>query len=383
MDSLSTAGQIWHSYRYAKMSTRRSVRAHFTTAPPVDVGQGGDTVDDSAHPLNLPLAINGGNLAPQDVTHNQSFSSSWPEEMDIQDPFLDNDEPTSSAATIKVVPMTDRAIDFLTEAFTQKMTGVERQTMRSRYTLPQNDLTQVPFLDAMMSSKCSRSTKSTDHSLYTLQGLLLEVVEPLSQLLEAVNDPEPKVTMDQIGDAVQTAISLLANAANKMSLMRRARILEEYNKELVPFAAAQERHWASAAPRLFGPNFLKEAADYLQQIQLIRKGKSKLPQGFWQPPQAIRGRGGKRSEVMETAAILSPDQPTQKDLSCGEESSPEEMTSNYMHTQCVDITKLNYYCQYYVGQGVQKTRTRLDQSSILQGRKVCHVLTIYCYLHRL
>jgi len=58
-----------------------------------------------------------------------------------------------------------------------------------------------------------------------------------------VNDPDPQVSLDQIGDAVETAITLLANAATKTSLMRRARILEEYNKELVPFAAAQERDW--------------------------------------------------------------------------------------------------------------------------------------------
>ena len=82
--------------------------------------------------------------------------------------------------------------------------------------------------------------------MYTLQGLLLEAIEPLSQLLEAVNDPDPQLTMDQIGEAVETAVTLLANASNKMSLMR-TKILEEYNKELVPFAAAKERDWASAA----------------------------------------------------------------------------------------------------------------------------------------
>ena len=76
-----------------------------------------------------------------------------------------------------------------------------------------------------------------DCSLYTLQRLLLEPIGPLSHLLEAVNDPDPQVSMDQIGEAVEMAIILLANASNKLSLMRRARILEEYNKELVSFAA--------------------------------------------------------------------------------------------------------------------------------------------------
>ena len=91
-----------------------------------------------------------------------------------------------------------------------------------------------------MESQCSRTVNFTDCSLYTIQGLLLEVTGPLSQLLEAVNDPDPQVSMDQIGEAVGTAVTLLANASNKMSLMRRTRILDENNKELVPFAAAKE-----------------------------------------------------------------------------------------------------------------------------------------------
>jgi len=105
-----------------------------------------------------------------------------------------------------------------------------------------------------------------------------------------VNDPEPNLSLDQIGDAVETAIALLANALNKTTLMRRSRVLEEYNKELVPFATAQERDWTSAAPRLFGPTFLKDAADYLQQLQLVRKVKSKPTQVFGQgPPSSHQG----------------------------------------------------------------------------------------------
>jgi len=66
-----------------------------------------------------------------------------------------------------------------------------------------------------------------DHSLCTPQGLLLEPIGSLSQLLEAVNDPNPEVTMDQIGEAVEMAITLLANAVAD----------EKSHKELVTFAA--------------------------------------------------------------------------------------------------------------------------------------------------
>ena len=86
--------------------------------------------------------------------------------------------------------------------------------------------------------------------------------------------------MNQISEAVETAITLLANASNTLSLMRKARVLDEYNKELVTFAAEKERNWAAAAPRLLGPNFLKEAADHLQTVQMVRKVKQQS-----QPPQ--------------------------------------------------------------------------------------------------
>ena len=112
------------------------------------------------------------------------------------------------------------------------MTGVDRRFPCSLYTLLQNQLTRVPLLDKIMVSECSRASKSTDHSLYTLQGLILEAIGRCSQLLEAANNPNLQLTMDQIGDAVETAITLLANAANKTLLMRRTKILEEYNKKL-------------------------------------------------------------------------------------------------------------------------------------------------------
>ena len=79
--------------------------------------------------------------------------------------------------------------------------------------------------------------------------------------------------MDQIGEAVEMAITLLANASGQVSAVRKARVLEEYNKELLPFAAAKERNWASSA-QPFRLNFLQEVTDYLQQLQLLRKATS-------------------------------------------------------------------------------------------------------------
>ena len=142
----------------------------------------------------------------------------------------------------------------------------------------------------MIESQCSSSVKSLDCTLSLLQGRMLTAVGPLSQLLEAVNDNEPQVSMDQIEEAVKTAITLLANASGQVSAIRQAKVLEQYNKELLPFAAAKEHmyNWASAAPHLFEPNFLKEATAYLQH-QLLRE----KPVFQQIPCTASRGQQGK------------------------------------------------------------------------------------------
>jgi len=197
-----------------------------------------------------------------------------------------------------------------------------------------------------MASECSRNCKSTDCSLYTLQRLILEAIGPLSQLLEAVNDPNPEVSMDQVGEAVKTAITLLANASNKSYFMRRTKILEEYNKELVTFAQAKERDWASAAPRLFGPNFLKEAMDYLPNLELIRKVKQPH-QNFHQPPLGV-GRGGGK-DLSNGDTLRTPDQAAKRLILQGRELPEEEMTrtSYCMHGQCFNA---KHTCQPYVVQ---------------------------------
>ena len=81
--------------------------------------------------------------------------------------------------------------------------------------------------------------------------------------------------MDQIEETVQIALTLLANASLHISEVWHTKVLEEYNKQLLPFGTAKEQDWASRAPHLFGPNFLKEATNYLQQLQLVRKSKDK------------------------------------------------------------------------------------------------------------
>ena len=216
--------------------------------------------------------------------------TTWAEEMDMISPLVD-ETPPGITPMIQVVPVSERTNKFLNEAFATKLTPVQRKTLRSQYTLPQNELMKNLILDTMLASQCSSATKSMDRTLSSLQVRVLEAVGPLSQLLEAINNEDPQISMDQIGEAVETALTLLANASLHISEVRRTKVLEEYNKELLPFATAKKHDWASGAPRLFGPNFLKEATNYLQQLQLLRKAKEKLV--FQQTPLHNQQGGSK------------------------------------------------------------------------------------------
>lgn len=66
----------------------------------------------------------------------------------------------------------------------------------------------------------------------------MEAIRSHNQVLEAVNDPNAQIFIDQTDEAVETAITLLVNSF-KMPLIRRTKILEKYTKELVSFAVVK------------------------------------------------------------------------------------------------------------------------------------------------
>ena len=174
---------------------------------------------------------------------DQIPGTTWEEEMEIRQ----DRTPTEAAPTIQVVPVSKWTNQFLDQSFSVKLHPNDRKKLRSQYTLPQNELTKTLCLDTMMANQCAGSTKTLDKTLHTIQGRVLEAVGPLSQLLESVNSEGDPPSMDQIGDAVETALTLLANASIHISGVRRTKVLEDYNKELVPFAAESERDWTSGA----------------------------------------------------------------------------------------------------------------------------------------
>ena len=125
-----------------------------------------------------------------------------------------------------------------------------------------------------MAVQCLKSTKTNDKVLACLQALTLDTVGPLTHLLEKLNLEESEIDADEVGYAVESAIKQIGNASSQMSILRRQKILEEYNKDLLSFAQDREEEFTKAAPQLFGAQFPKEAADHLDQVEALRRAKS-------------------------------------------------------------------------------------------------------------
>ena len=143
-----------------------------------------------------------------------------------------------------------------------------------------------------MAAQCSKSTKSTDKTLAQIQALNLDVLGPLTEFLELVNG-EKEITTDQVGYAVESAITLLGNAAAQMSTLRRQKVLEEYNCNLLSFAQSRETEFLTA-PQLFGPKFAGDAAKHMEQLAALQKAKtstsSASTSGFWKASSYQSGR---------------------------------------------------------------------------------------------
>ena len=154
------------------------------------------------------------------------------------------------------------------------MKNTERHLLHNAFTLPKVAVTKTPSLDVVIASQCSKSTKANDKSLARIQALTLDAVGPLTELLKLLNDDKKEITSEQVGYAVESAITLLGNASTQMSALRHQRVLEEYNKDLLSFAQESEAEFVKAAPQLLGTKFPGEAAEHISQLEALRKAKS-------------------------------------------------------------------------------------------------------------
>ena len=102
--------------------------------------------------------------------------------------------------------------------------------------------------------------------------------------------------MEDVEERVKAAITLLGNASSQLSALRRLKVIEEYDKDLMSFCQSF-KNYQSEAPALFGAEFREKALQHLTQVRELRKAKSSKPQSFYKAPfQGHNGnRGGRRN----------------------------------------------------------------------------------------
>ena len=121
--------------------------------------------------------------------------------------------------------------------------------------------------------------KSTDTALAHLESLALDAVGPLTSLLEKMASSgeslEDAMDLQIVKDALHSVLVLLGNASTQFSVHCHTKVLEDFNKDLISFAEEKEPELRTAAPRLFGSAFTKQATDHLKQVEMLRKAKAK------------------------------------------------------------------------------------------------------------
>ena len=125
--------------------------------------------------------------------------------------------------------------------------------------------------------------KQVDRALARLQVLTLDAVGLLWEALEMINGKEEEVELDldKLGAALEAAMTFLGNALTQAANLRRQKIMEDNNKDLVPFTMEQEAHFMAQAPKLFGPEFMKNAMEHWDQVKVLWRMREKPgPSGF-------------------------------------------------------------------------------------------------------
>jgi len=141
---------------------------------------------------------------------------------------------------------------------TASMDNKDCHKLTDSFTLPKVMVMKTPDLDKIMTEQRSKSIKTNDQALARIQALNSDALGPLTELLELLNreddEEEAPDLRERVGYAVESAITLLGNAFVQMSALRRQKVLEEYNKELITFAQGKEREaeFLKVAPNLFG-----------------------------------------------------------------------------------------------------------------------------------
>ena len=117
--------------------------------------------------------------------------------MDLRDPVDEDDTEVSARDEVRLVEFGARTEQHLTRSFVS-INNAERRQLRSAFALPKVAITKAPTLDPVMSSQCSKSTKTSDKALARVQALTLDAIGPLTDLLEKLNSDEVEISAEDV-----------------------------------------------------------------------------------------------------------------------------------------------------------------------------------------
>ena len=93
---------------------------------------------------------------------------------------------SSSGDEIRPVKVREETELILQKAFVP-LKNQDCRVLRRQFLVPDMPLTIAPKLDKVMAAECIPAVRSSDQSLARLQALMLDVVGPLTDLLERIN----------------------------------------------------------------------------------------------------------------------------------------------------------------------------------------------------
>ena len=168
--------------------------------------------------------------------------------------------------------------------------------MQSKFILPKAPVTRAPHLDKVYADSCSKSTKQADRSLARMQALMLDtaglILKALEQLNATTEDDSEEIELDleKLRDALEASLTFLGNTSTQTSNMRCLKLMEDINKDLVPYTMDQEKHFIAQAPLLFGNHFMKNAREHWEQVKALWKMRDRSSTSAFQKAYSPPGK---------------------------------------------------------------------------------------------
>ena len=128
-----------------------------------------------------------------------------------------------------LVKVLDDTYSLLTKVYMQSVTNDERKAGRKRYKLPKVLATRTPRLDPFLKTEIPQTAKSLDSDLARVQTLYMDALA----LLTALSESE-ELSFEDVRRAMTTAMALIGNANSHLSRLRRKKLVNSFNKSLLP-----------------------------------------------------------------------------------------------------------------------------------------------------